>query len=213
MKIGVPKEIKNNEFRVGLTPDSVSKLSSNHKEIRIYKNKRNLGIGEVRNLIIKKSRGEFLAFFDDDDESMPERLKWQYERILEYEKNFRTSSLVICHTSRKVIYPNGRIRIERTLGTKMNSKSPFGLSVAKRILLGEPLKDGYGACPLTVAYGKVMLAEFCYAGKVTPSFPFDPTKPSSLYWQMKSKLFPWLQWNVMFKGKEWAKPTHKPLEK
>ena len=31
MKIGVPKEIKNNEFRVGLTPDSVSKLSSNHK--------------------------------------------------------------------------------------------------------------------------------------------------------------------------------------
>ena len=73
--------------------------------------------------------------------------------------------------------------------------------------------DGYGACPLTVAYGKVMLAEFCYAGKVTPSFPFDPTKPSSLYWQMKSKLFPWLQWNVMFKGKEWAKPTHKALEK
>ena len=72
--------------------------------------------------------------------------------------------------------------------------------------------DGYGACPLTVAYGKVMLAEFCYAGKVTPSFPFDPTKPSSLYWQMKSKLFPWLQWNVMFKGKEWSKPNHKAIE-
>ena len=30
---------------------------------------------------------------------------------------------------------------------------------------------------------------------------------------MKSKLFPWLQWNVMFKGKEWAKPNHKSLEK
>ena len=26
MKIGVPKEIKNNEFRVGLTPESVEKL-------------------------------------------------------------------------------------------------------------------------------------------------------------------------------------------
>ena len=75
------------------------------------------------------------------------------------------------------------------------------------------LYDGYGACPLTVAYGKVMLAEFCYGGKVTPSFPFDPTKPSSLYWQMKSKLFPFLQWNVMFKGKEWSKPTHKAVEK
>ena len=129
------------------TYKKLKKLSSNHKEIRIYKNKRNLGVGEVRNLIIKKTRGEFLAFFDDDDESMPERLKWQYQRILEYEKNLHTSSLVVCHTSRKVIYPNGRIRTERTLGTKMNSKSPFGLSVAKRILLGEPLKDGYGACP------------------------------------------------------------------
>ena len=75
------------------------------------------------------------------------------------------------------------------------------------------LYDGYGACPLTVAYGKVMLAEFCYGGKVTPSLPFDPTKPSSLYWQMKSKLFPYLQWNVMFKGKEWSRPAHKAVEK
>ena len=75
------------------------------------------------------------------------------------------------------------------------------------------LYDGYGACPLTVAYGKVMLAEFCYGGKVTPSLPFDPTKPSSLYWQMKSKLFPYFQWNVMFKGKEWSRPAHKAVEK
>jgi hypothetical protein len=29
---------------------------------------------------------------------------------------------------------------------------------------------------------------------------------------MKSKLFPWLQWNVMFKGKEWSKPNHKAIE-
>ena len=30
MKIGLPKEVKNNEFRVGLTPDSVGELSLNH---------------------------------------------------------------------------------------------------------------------------------------------------------------------------------------
>ena len=129
------------------TYKKLKKISSKHKEIRIYKNKKNLGVGYVRNLIIKKTRGEFLAFFDDDDESMPERLKWQYQRILEYEKNFKSSSLVVCHTSRKVIYPNGKIRIEGTLGSRMDSRSPFGLSVARRILLGEPLRDGYGACP------------------------------------------------------------------
>ena len=31
MKIGVPKEIKNNECRVGLTPGSVGALSSSHR--------------------------------------------------------------------------------------------------------------------------------------------------------------------------------------
>ena len=129
------------------TYKKLKKLSSKHKEIRVYKNTKNHGVGYIRNLIIKKTRGEFLAFFDDDDESSPDRLKLQYQRILKYEKNFKSSSLVICHTNRKVIYPNGKIRIERTLGTKEDVKSPFGLSVARRILLGEPLKDGYGACP------------------------------------------------------------------
>ena len=37
--------------------------------------------------------------------------------------------------------------------------------------------DGYGSCPLTTAYGKVVLAEFAYGGKVTPSFNFDPQLP------------------------------------
>jgi len=72
--------------------------------------------------------------------------------------------------------------------------------------------DGYGACPLTVAKGKVMLAEFIYGGVVTPSFPLDPREPRALYWQMKTKLFPWLQWNVMFKGKDWNVPAHKPMK-
>jgi len=30
--------------------------------------------------------------------------------------------------------------------------------------------------------------------------------------QMKKKLFPWLQWNVMFKGKNWNFPNHKPMK-
>ena len=42
---------------------------------------------------------------------------------------------------------------------------------------GKPMPgryDGYGSCPLTVAYGKIVLAEFGYEGKVTPSF--HPTR-------------------------------------
>ncbi|MBO8217666.1 glycosyltransferase family 2 protein [Prochlorococcus marinus] len=129
------------------TYEKLLKMSSKYKDIRVFKNNKNYGIGFVRNLIIKKSRGKFLAFFDDDDESMPDRLKLQYKKIVEYEKHLNSSSLVICHSSRNVIYPNGKIRLEKALGSKNTHLIPFGKSVAKRILLGKPLKNGYGACP------------------------------------------------------------------
>ena len=38
MKIGIPKEIKNNEYRVGLTPDSVKKLIEKNNEVFIEAN-------------------------------------------------------------------------------------------------------------------------------------------------------------------------------
>ena len=47
MKIGLPKEVKNNEFRVGLTPDSVSELSLNHK------------------VFVQKNAGKAIGFTDE----------------------------------------------------------------------------------------------------------------------------------------------------
>ena len=44
MKIGVPKEIKNHEYRVGLTPESVAEISKNNHEVFIQKDA-GLGIG------------------------------------------------------------------------------------------------------------------------------------------------------------------------
>ncbi len=61
--------------------------------------------------------------------------------------------------------------------------------------------DGYGSCPLTTSLGKVMLAEFSYDGKVTPSFPFlDPRTPRAIWWWGKITGFPWLYWHLMIKG-------------
>ena len=37
MKIGVPKEIKNHEYRVGLTPESVVEILKNNHEVFIQK--------------------------------------------------------------------------------------------------------------------------------------------------------------------------------
>jgi sulfide:quinone oxidoreductase len=66
--------------------------------------------------------------------------------------------------------------------------------------------EGYGSCPLTVAYGKIILAEFSYGGKVTPSFPLDPRKPRTSMWYLKTKFLPWLYWNLMFRGSEFDIP-------
>jgi sulfide:quinone oxidoreductase len=67
-----------------------------------------------------------------------------------------------------------------------------------------PLKyDGYGACPLTVEKGKVVLAEFGYAGKLLPTFSLDPTVPRRSAWFLKATLLPWFYWNGMLKGREW----------
>lgn len=67
--------------------------------------------------------------------------------------------------------------------------------------------DGYGACPLTVENGKVVLAEFGFGGKLMPTFPLNPVVPRRLYWFFKTTLFPWIYWEGLLKGKEWlARP-------
>lgn len=66
--------------------------------------------------------------------------------------------------------------------------------------------DGYGSCPLTTAYGKVVLAEFSYGGKVTPTFPMDPRRPRRSAWLLKTKGLPFLYWDVMLRGSEFDLP-------
>ncbi|CAE6847452.1 NAD(P)/FAD-dependent oxidoreductase [Paraburkholderia aspalathi] len=68
--------------------------------------------------------------------------------------------------------------------------------------------DGCASCPLTTSAGKVMLAEFCYDGVVTPSFPMDPRSPRKIYWWLKQSFLPYLYWNIVIKGKRWPL-THK----
>ena len=74
--------------------------------------------------------------------------------------------------------------------------------------------NGYGACPLTVEKGKVVLAEFGYGGKLLPSLPLDGTKASRFGWVFKRYMLPGIYWDLMLKGREvMAKPDPlKPVE-
>ncbi|MCA9319463.1 MAG: NAD(P)/FAD-dependent oxidoreductase [Planctomycetes bacterium] len=61
--------------------------------------------------------------------------------------------------------------------------------------------DGYTSCPLVTGYGKLVLAEFGYGGKLMETFPFDQSKERWSMYQLKKRLLPKLYWDGMMKGR------------
>jgi sulfide:quinone oxidoreductase len=69
--------------------------------------------------------------------------------------------------------------------------------------------DGYGACPLTTARGRVILAEFAYGGELRPSFPLDPRRERRSYWHFKKDFLPWFYWNWLLAGRRSSTPARR----
>jgi sulfide:quinone oxidoreductase len=61
--------------------------------------------------------------------------------------------------------------------------------------------DGYTVCPLITDIGKVMLAEFNWTKKPTPSFPLDPAQERYIWWLMKVYLLKPMTQYGMLSGK------------
>tara|TARA_Y100000816_G_C26108138_1_gene589776 strand:+ start:2405 stop:3379 length:975 start_codon:yes stop_codon:yes gene_type:complete len=114
-------------------------------EVKLIINEVNSGVAVSRNKILSEASGEFVIFFDDDDESMPNRITEQYLRIVEYERDFALGSPVICHTARQVVYPDGKIILQPAVGEQKNIAAPSGMAFIKRALIGLPVKNSYGS--------------------------------------------------------------------
>jgi glycosyltransferase involved in cell wall biosynthesis len=125
----------------------LDRLAARHPELRVFINASNSGVAVSRNRILDEAQGVFVAFFDDDDESLPERIQLQMCRIITYESDYADGAPVVCHTARKRVYAEGLVRVEPTMGQVEGRQAPHGMAVVERILLGTPLEDGYGACP------------------------------------------------------------------
>lgn len=87
-------------------PALVEAIARGDPRVRLIRHRENRGPGAARQTILEAATGEFIAFFDDDDISVPERVRRQHERLLAYEADIETSK-VICYASGKRAYPNG----------------------------------------------------------------------------------------------------------
>ncbi len=87
----------------------------------------------------------------------------------------------------------------------VRKQAPVVVRNLLHLMRGEPVEaayDGYASCPLTTAYGKVLMAEFIYGGKPTPTLPIDPRRESRIHWLIKKHGLSRLYWDYMLKGYE-----------
>jgi len=126
------------------TVEILKKLGKLEPQVKILYGKENMGVAYARNQLIDHVKGEFIAFFDDDDISQPARLGIQYAKIIEVEKKLN-SDQIICHTARQQIYSDGSQRYEPTIGCDIET-IPFGSNVVDRVLYGRISKGVTGSC-------------------------------------------------------------------
>jgi sulfide:quinone oxidoreductase len=63
--------------------------------------------------------------------------------------------------------------------------------------------NGYVACPIVTGYGKMLLCEFDYGGKPSPTIPLiDTMRERYDMWLLKRYGLPWLYWHVMLRGRD-----------
>jgi glycosyltransferase involved in cell wall biosynthesis len=127
------------------SPVILERLARDDRRIRVIRHAENRGVAAARNTVLRNATGAFVAFFDDDDESLPERLTAQHERIVDYERAARADR-VLCYTATEQRYPDGKCRYSSTLGMDV-TPAPSGMEVARLILLGKPVRGGPGTCP------------------------------------------------------------------
>jgi len=114
------------------------------------------------------------------------------------------------HSTQHVRFPNmfalgdaSSLPTSRT-GAAIRSQAPVlvaNLLAALDSKSGGAHYDGYAACPIPTGYGKLLLCEFDYDLKPSPTFPLlDGTKEQRPYYWLKRYGLPALYWNGMLRG-------------
>lgn len=136
------------------TYEIITALSSKYPEITTMRHKRNCGVATTRNSIIQNSKTDFIAFFDDDDESESHRIKLQLNAIRQAERDYK-SQIVVCHSARYVEYASNDILYQPALGQAARKTGISGPEISEAILTGTKNINLKGACPTCVQMARV----------------------------------------------------------
>ena len=109
----------------------IQDLIKDNPIVTLVCHEKNRGPAVARNSILHHARGEFVVFFDDDDESLPERVITQYRKIIDYEKTSGTK-IIACYASGNRLYPNGYRLALNAIGSR--PIVPQGPAVADYLL-------------------------------------------------------------------------------
>lgn len=111
----------------------IQELVKEFPEIRAIRHEGNRGYPGALNTIIEAARGKYIAFFDDDDESVPRRLEHQQKRLSAFEAE-KPGAVVFCYSNRNVVTTSGPTACPVRLGIGRVSPEPHGPIVADYVL-------------------------------------------------------------------------------
>lgn len=117
----------------------IQEIIANQPICKLINHEKNMGPAAARQTLLDHARGECIAFFDDDDESLPNRLKLQYQKIINFE-NLNNLSLIACYASGERHYKKYKMDL-KAIGSE--EIVPYGTDVADRLLFFGGNKDFY----------------------------------------------------------------------
>jgi glycosyltransferase involved in cell wall biosynthesis len=145
----------------------VARAAAADPRVRVFRHEENRGPGGARQTVLDQARGEYLAFFDDDDESAPTRVALQHRRIASYQDQAGTA-LVACYASGTRVYENGYRKEIDAIGSA--ARVPSGNQVVDYLLFNQRVPGvcygaGTPACALMAS-----VDTFRAAGGFDPDF-------------------------------------------
>ena len=123
--------------------------SYNDDRIKYFKNEQNIGISQSRNKLLELSKGEYIAIFDHDDISLPQRLEKQSKYLDENpDIGVISSNYETIYSKKKTNFPLENLDIKKELVIMGLCVVHSGAMIRKSVLLQNNIKweQEYSPC-------------------------------------------------------------------